>query len=539
MLASDSNSQSGWCLCCAPQDVLPTAETLPQFPGRILSIPSVTPPQASSLVCRSSSLIPCHFKHCTTAERKLSDTYVVDADPIGRGTYGEVLAATHQRTGACRAVKAVRKASFEKFSKAKQDFLWREWDILHHMDHPNIVRMYEAFEDDDCIYLVLERCNGGDLLERVAAPVVRMSESEAAMIFVQMLGAIQHLHVHHVVNRDIKPENFLFTHREVEREPLPPATAALKMIDFGLSRYVAPEIAGNTKQADQAGGHMSPRIGTAEYMSPEAHDGKMQKEFADRCDMWSIGVVLHTMLTGHFPNKILLTNPPDEYFAASFWKKFSNESVDLLRNLIHYQPQCRLSSTEAMKHPFVAMASNFDLFKLASSIPKTIRSFASSQALKRLVLVAAAREIDDREVAVIRNVFLRLQLQCDGSISADALRRGIWEHTLQDIADELIQAFPMVDVDASGTIDWTELVAASLCTSNGLGRGIVGENDSNFHGVVGGLGMDEDVEESIVFKTFDLLNNGSGNIVYEADVLQNVKEGSRDPKARSRRWFLT
>merc|ERR1719401_279779 len=180
-----------------------------------------------------------------------------------------------------------------------------------------------------------------------------------------------------------------------------------------------------------------------------------------------MGVVLHTMLTGHFPNKHLMNTPPDEYFAASFWQKFSRNSRDLLRQLLHYQPQCRITAAEAMRHPFVAMASNSELFKLASNIPETIRSFASLRALKRLVLVAAAREIDDREVAVVRNVFLRLQQQCDGCISVDALKQGTWEHTLQDIAHELLRVFDIVDIDASGSIDWTELVASSLCTTNG------------------------------------------------------------------------
>jgi calcium-dependent protein kinase len=486
------------------------------------------------LVYRSGSLIPCHFEKRNGApDRKLDDTYAVDyANPIGCGTYGEVLAATHKKTGAPRAVKAVKKAYFAKFTETKPDFLWREWEILHHLDHPNVVRLYEAFEDELRIYLVLERCAGGDLLERVAAPVVRMSEAEAAMLFAQMLGAIQHLHVHNVVNRDIKPENFLFTHREVEREPLPPINAALKMIDFGLSRYVAPR-----RHAKAIGDKMSPRIGTNEYMSPESAESKMGKDFADRADMWSMGVVLHTMLTGHFPNKNLMSAPPDDYFAASFWKKFSEPVTDLLKNLIHFQPSCRLSATEALRHPFVAMASNADHFKMASSIPETIRSFASFQSLKRLVLVAAAREIDDREVAVVRNVFLRLQMQCNGAISVTNLKRAEWEHTLKDIANELLNAFDMIDVDGSGTIDWTELVASSLCSSNGLGRGIIGDNDSSYEGAIDGSSIDEHLEESVVFKTFDLLSNGSGTIVCDTDVLTRASATESAPS--SRRWFLT
>lgn len=397
------------------------------------------------------------------------------------------------------------------------------------MDHPNILRMYEAFEDDRFIYLVLELCSGGDLLERVAAPVVRMSESEAAMLFVQMLGAVQHLHVHRVMHRDLKPENFLFTCRETSRQPLPPKSAPLKLIDFGLSRRLK----------EGSSGRMTPRIGTREYMSPESTAGATLLETADRSDMWSLGVVLHTMLTGHFPNKNLTTQPPDEYFAASFWNKFSPHARDLLQSLLHYKPVHRLSSTTTMKHPWLLIASNAELYSTAFSIPEAIKSFASLQGLRRIVLIAAAREIDDREVSVVRSVFQKLQNECDGSISPTMLKEveklgGI----LGEIAAELGRGFDTVDVDGSGTIDWTELVAASLCSGSVFTR-TGADDDGLFEGangevmaVASGGPVDTADNEPLCFRAFDLLSNGSGGVVCQDP---GVESGS----VTSRRWFLT
>lgn len=492
-------------------------------PIQTRGLATIRPAMARPL-CQSGSLIPCYVSDSGRQVLTLTDIYEVDEQPIGNGTYGEVLGATHRKTGARRAVKSVDKASFAKFSQTKRDFLWRELEILRHIDHPNIVRMYEAFEDERYIYLVLELCSGGDLLERVAATVNRMSEAEAAMLFMQMLAAVQHLHVRNIMHRDLKPENFLFTCREPAREPLPPKAAPLKLIDFGLSRRLEANF----------GGRMTPRIGTREYMSPEASAGTTSSDLADKSDMWSMGVVLHTMLTGHFPNKNLQTQPPDDYFAASFWNKFSEPARDILRSLLHFRAAFRLSSTDAMKHPWLMIAANAELYSTALHIPDAIRSFSTLPNFKRLVLVAAAREIDDREVAVVRCLFTKFQNDSDGSITLSTLKELTkLDGIVSEIAAELQRSFAIVDADGSGTIDWTELVATSLCTGSALARS-GGDDDSNFEGAANAESLADN--DPICFRAFDLLSNGSGGLVcIGAGVESSVGTNSLP----SRRWYLT
>jgi calcium-dependent protein kinase len=282
-------------------------------------------PASQAPLYELGSLVPIHISDGkqvsgdTTAKKEVSlcDVYELDKQPLGRGSYGEVWGATHRQTGARRAVKSVDKMIV---AKTRSDFLRRELDILRQLDHPNILRLYEAFEDHDAIFLVLELCEGGDLLERVAAPHDQMPEREAAVLLMQMLGAIQHLHLHGVIHRDVKPENFLFTRREPEREPLPPEVGPMKLIDFGLSRRLSRE----------SGVTMTPKIGTTEYMAPEAFNGQVAEKQADRIDMWSLGVVLHTMLTGHFPSPRLAKEPPTEYLSTPYWNRFSAGVRDLL-----------------------------------------------------------------------------------------------------------------------------------------------------------------------------------------------------------------
>ena len=93
-----------------------------------------------------------------------SDVYALDDQPLGRGSYGEVTGATHRRTGSRRAVKTVGKAGLKRYVTNVSSSVRREVTILCRLDHTNIVRLCEAFEDESTIYLVLELCNGGDLL---------------------------------------------------------------------------------------------------------------------------------------------------------------------------------------------------------------------------------------------------------------------------------------------------------------------------------------------------------------------------------------
>lgn len=385
-------------------------------------------------------------------EPTLASIYALDSTPLGRGSYGEVIGALHRRTGARRAVKSVGKASLKRYVKDVSGFVRREIDILRCVDHPNIVRLYEAFEDEANVHLVLELCDGGDLLERVTVARERLPEPEAALLLLQMLSAVQHLYLRGIVHRDLKPENFLFTRREQDREPLPPAVAAVKLIDFGLSRRLSFE----------AGMRITPKIGTAEYMAPEAFAGRMKPVLADRADMWSLGVVLHVVFIGHFPSPRLAELSMEEYLALPCWNRISMQGRDLMGKLLHPDPAQRPPVTHALRHPWFAQAA---VRSSAPGLPAAVQCYARAGDLRRLALTVAAREVDDTELLAVREAFRELELECGGALTRTALERVAQqsERAFAPLATQLAAAFEVMDVDGSGAIDWTELVAASLC----------------------------------------------------------------------------
>ena len=159
------------------------------------------------------------------------------------------------------------------------------------MDHPNIIRLYEIFEDDRYISLVMELCEGGNLFDRIndlAEKDKSFSEKEAVKIFKQVMSAVSYCHNQGICHRDIKPENILFANKTPE--------SPIKIIDFGLSKIFG-EIKPIMKGGQIEKNIMSLKVGTAYYMAPEV----LQGDYDNKCDIWSCGVLLYILLCGYPP----------------------------------------------------------------------------------------------------------------------------------------------------------------------------------------------------------------------------------------------
>jgi calcium-dependent protein kinase len=141
---------------------------------------------------------------------------------LGQGAFGEVRKCLNRDTKVTRAVKLIKKESMS--SEEEQSFK-HEINILKKLDHPNILKLYEVFEDEKRYYLVTELCKGGELFDEIVTKV-QFSEKEAATIIQQILQAVAYCHNLGIVHRDLKPENVL-----IDKE----LNNSLKVIDFGTS----------------------------------------------------------------------------------------------------------------------------------------------------------------------------------------------------------------------------------------------------------------------------------------------------------------
>lgn len=148
----------------------------------------------------------------------------------------------------------------------------KEVEIMKEIDHPHIVKIYEYFETDYHIFIVMELLENGDLFERIQKEDY-FSEMAAKKIIKTLLEAVNYLHKKNIVHRDLKPENILFTKNDV-----------LKIADFGTSKFKKKKKMRNTH-------------GTPYYIAPEVINGN----YNEKCDIWSIGVILYILLSGYPP----------------------------------------------------------------------------------------------------------------------------------------------------------------------------------------------------------------------------------------------
>ncbi|XP_066550535.1 ribosomal protein S6 kinase alpha-5 isoform X2 [Amia ocellicauda] len=246
--------------------------------------------------------------------------------PLGEGSFSICRRCTHKKTGQEYAVKII--------SKRMESQTQKEIAALKLCDeHPNIVKIYEIYHDQLHTFMVLELLKGGELLERIRKKK-HFSETEASRIMRKLVSAVSHMHDVGVVHRDLKPENLLFTDESDSSE--------IKIIDFGFARLKPPD--------NQP---LKTPCFTLHYAAPEIlkYDG-----YDESCDLWSLGVILYTMLSGQVPfqcqEKTLTHTSAEEImkkikqgdfsFEGEAWKNVSQQAKDLIQELLTVDPNKRI-----------------------------------------------------------------------------------------------------------------------------------------------------------------------------------------------------
>ncbi|XP_078792175.1 serine/threonine-protein kinase MARK2 isoform X14 [Oryzias latipes] len=191
---------------------------------------------------------------------------------IGKGNFAKVKLARHVLTGKEVAVKIIDKTQLNSSSLQK---LFREVRIMKLLNHPNIVKLFEVIETDKTLYLVMEYASGGEVFDYLVAHG-RMKEKEARAKFRQIVSAVQYCHQKCIVHRDLKAENLLLD-----------AEMNIKIADFGFSNEFT------------LGNKLDTFCGSPPYAAPELFQGK--KYDGPEVDVWSLGVILYTLVSGSLP----------------------------------------------------------------------------------------------------------------------------------------------------------------------------------------------------------------------------------------------
>lgn len=338
------------------------------------------------------------------------------------------------------------------------DQILQEIGNMAMLDHPNVIKVYEYFDDQTSVCQIMEPCNGGELQDKV--DVFRKTgkapydETFVCDVMKQTLRALAFMHNKPFLHKDLKPQNIMMVDKE---------NSSIKVIDFGLAELFNPK----QKFAAVVGG-------TLLYMAPEV----FRQQMTTKIDVWSAGVILYNLLTGDYP--FLAQWPPPKGKDEGWWQdqtmtKIKNEEpkqnerlkwwspacVDLLMQMLQKDDSVRPDATGCLDHPW---------FRAYSEVPPTlsvgvvqcVEAYARMPELRKAIflLMAHQYEVDAQALIELRALFTHFDVRNQGSLSAADLKGVLMQCGMGPLAAERVNH--ALDRNRDGEINWTEFTAAAI-----------------------------------------------------------------------------
>ncbi|KAL9267705.1 CDPK-related kinase 3-like protein [Drosera capensis] len=380
-------------------------------------------------------------------ERNFGAKYELEKE-VGRGHFGHTCAARGKKGEMKDRVVAVKIISKAKMTTAISiEDVRREVKILKALSgHRHLVRFHDACEDTNNVYIVMELCEGGELLDRILSRGGRYTEEDAKVIVVQILGVVAFCHLQGVVHRDLKPENFLFTSRSED--------ADMKLIDFGLSDFI---------RTDE---RLNDIVGSAYYVAPEV----LHRSYSLEADIWSIGVITYILLCGSRPfwartesgifRSVLRADPNFEDLP---WPSVSPEAKDFVKRLLNKDYRKRMTASQALTHPWLRNENHH--IPLDILIYKLVKSYVHATPFKRAALKALSKALTEDELVYLKAQFMLLEPSRDGRVSLEnfraALSRNATDAMKESRVPDVLNAMTPL---SHRKLDFEEFCAAAIST---------------------------------------------------------------------------
>lgn len=272
---------------------------------------------------------------------KFSDKYKLSTKVLGEGAYGKVMLGETVHGQEKVAVKLMDKMQMKQSDAGK---MHKEVNILKALNHPNVVRVFDFYDDDDYFKIVMEYVDGGELFEKLVKDDDQYTEKESRDVIHTLIRALKHCKDRGVVHRDIKPENILLTQ-----------DGNIKLADFNLSKQIDPEMTDFKL--------LQTMCGTPNYVAPEVLSGR---PYDYKCDVWSLGVIAFLLLSGGYLPFFVNTDSGEakdellekvkagrwSFSPRKAWDNVSDEAKDLLTHMLVKRTSQRFNYNQLLAHPW-------------------------------------------------------------------------------------------------------------------------------------------------------------------------------------------
>ena len=374
---------------------------------------------------------------------------------LGQGSFGTVYLVKHKLLNNLFAMKVIKKTN----KSEKDEVLMNEINILRKLDHPNIVKINDFYTTPTEYILVTEYCPEGELFYEIKnfAP---FNEALTGWYMKQILSAVTYCHKLKIIHRDLKPENILIAKKNKN------CFNTIKIIDFGTA------IIFNKNNTDKS------LTGSIYYISPEVLS--KNRNYTEKCDVWSCGIIMYILLTGLPP----FNGDSDEEIMRKIlnggfdmkkypWPIISSQAKDLIKKLLEFDANKRISAEEALSHPWfeskkVKSQDNEGLFKVKnpSKLLNNLTNYRSDNVLGGTVFAYLIHNnIQLNQVHDAIKLFNRIDKNGDGQITREELSKGIEDYLKlsgKDLKNKVEIIFNNIDSDHNGYIEYEEFIRAAV-----------------------------------------------------------------------------
>lgn len=362
----------------------------------------------------------------------------VIGEEIGSGAFATLIKVTNRFSKKTHALKIYKKTKNENSTR-----IYLEIKILQELIHPNIMEIYEFYEDEKNFFTITEICEGGELFDQLLDKG-KLSEEEGKYIIKQILSAVTYIHSKGIVHRDLKLQNILL---DTDKNNI------IKIIDFNTARYY--------DKRDK----MNIICGTPYYIAPEVLFGN----YDEKCDIWSCGIILYILLCGYPPfdgendTEILNSIKAGKFeFPEEDWLEISEDLKDLISNMLRFNPDERFSGAECLNHKWFTKNQK----KIDTKALENLNIMKNSKAHREIQQAVLKHFINNFMAKEEKNEYLKLfqsfDKNGDGVLGKEEIYEGYKQSNMSDEkalekANEIMKA---ADIDNSGNIDYHEFLCA-------------------------------------------------------------------------------